>query len=372
MGLTGTTVRTHHHQKEGVHLLHVTRIGIDLAKQVFQVHGVDDRGHTVLRRRLARSQVRAVLTQLPPCVVGLEACGSAHYGARELRALGQDVRLMAPQVVRPYRKHDKNDGNDAEAICEAGGRPQMRFVPVKDVGQQAVLTVHRARQLLIAERTALVNHSRGLRAEFGVIVPAGIGALRRLWPLLLEAPAVPALAREVFTDLADRLRTVAERIAVSDRRVEAVARQTEPAQRLLQAPGIGPVTATALVATVGKAHAFKNGRQFAAWLGLVPRQHSSGGTRRCLSADIADSRGPRRHAAARATHRCHQPLGHGAPRATGLQQSRGGAGRQARAPRVGAAGHGTDLSAHGGGPRSGPGEGGAPVMTDCETHERMA
>lgn len=261
-------------------MLHVTRIGIDLAKQVFQVHGVDERGHTVLRRRLARSQVRAVLTQLPPCVVGLEACGSAHYWARELRALGHDVRLMAPQFVRPYRKNDKNDGNDAEAICEAVGRPQMRFVPVKDVEQQAVLTVHRARQLLIAERTALVNQSRGLLAEFGLIVPAGIGALRRLWPSLLEAPAVPALAREVFTDLADRLRTVDERIALYDRRVEALARQTEPAQRLLQAPGIGPVTATALVATVGNAHAFKNGRQFAAWLGLVPRQHSSGGTRR--------------------------------------------------------------------------------------------
>jgi transposase len=187
---------------------------------------------------------------------------------------------MAPQFVRPYRKNDKNDGNDAEAICEAVGRPQMRFVPVKDVGQQAVLTVHRARQLLIAERTALVNQSRGLLAEFGLIVPAGIGALRRLWPSLLETPDLPLLAREVFTDLADRLRTVDERIAVYDRRVEAVARQTEPAQRLLQAPGIGPVTATALVATVGNAHAFRNGRQFAAWLGLVPRQHSSGGTRR--------------------------------------------------------------------------------------------
>jgi transposase len=210
----------------------------------------------------------------------VEACGSAHYWARELRALGHDVRLIAPQFVAPYRTKDKNDGNDAEAICEAVGRPHMRFVPVKDIGQQAVLTVHRARQLLIAERTALVNQSRGLLAEFGLIVPTGIGALRRLWPSLLEAPAVPAVAREVFTDLADRLRTVDERIAVYDRWVEAVARQTEPAQRLRQAPGIGPVTATALVATVGNAHAFKNGRQFAAWLGLVPRQHSSGGTRR--------------------------------------------------------------------------------------------
>ena len=261
-------------------MLHVTRIGIDLAKQVFQVHGVDEQGHTVLRRRLARSQVRAVLTQLPPCVVGLEACGSAHYWARELRALGHDVRLMAPQFVRPYRKNDKNDGNDAEAICEAVGRPQMRFVRVKDVGQQAVLTVHRARQLLIAERTALVNHSRGLLAEFGLIVPAGIGALRRLWPSLLETPDLPTLAREVFTDLADRLRAVDERITAYDRRVDQLVRQTEPAQRLMQMPGVGPVTATAVVATVGNARAFTNGRQFAAWLGLVPRQHSSGGTRR--------------------------------------------------------------------------------------------
>jgi transposase len=261
-------------------MTHITRIGIDLAKQVFQLHGVDERGHTVLRRRVSRAQLRPFVAQLRPCLIGVEACGSAHYWARELRALGHDVRLIAPQFVAPYRTKAKNDGNDAEAICEAVGCPHMRFVPVKDIGQQAVLTVHRARQLLIAERTALVNQSRGLLAEFGLIVPAGIGALRRLWPSLLEDPAVPALAREVFTDLADRLRTVDERIAVYDRWVEAVARQTEPAQRLRQAPGIGPVTATALVATVGNAHAFKNGRQFAAWLGLVPRQHSSGGTRR--------------------------------------------------------------------------------------------
>lgn len=280
MGSTEATVRTHHHQKEGVHMRNVTRIGIDLAKHVFQLHGVDERGHTVLRRRLARSQVRAVLTQLPPCVVGLEACGSAHYWARALRALGHDVRLMALQFVRPYRKNDKNDGNDAEAICEAVGRPQRRFVPVKEVGQQAVLTVHRARQLLIAEWTALVNHSRGLLAEFGLIVPAGIGALRRLWPSLLETPDLPTLAREVFTDLADRLRAVDERITAYDRRVDQLVRQTEPAQRLMQMPGVGPVTATAVVATVGNARAFTNGRQFAAWLGLVPRQHSSGGTRR--------------------------------------------------------------------------------------------
>lgn len=261
-------------------MMHVTRIGMDLAKQVFQLHGVDERGHTVLRRRVSRSQLRLFFMPLRPCLVGVEACGSAHYWARELRALGHDVRLIAPQFVTPYRKNDKNDGNDAEAICEAVGRPHMRFVPIKTVAQQAVLTVHRARHLLIAERTAVVNQSRGLLAEYGLIVPAGIGALRRLWPSLLESPEIPALAREVFTDLSDRLRALDQRIAAYDRRVDQLARETEPTQRLMQVPGVGPVTATALVATVGDARTFRNGRQLAAWLGLVPRQHSSGGTRR--------------------------------------------------------------------------------------------
>ena len=258
----------------------VTRMGIDLAKHVFQLHGVDERGQTVLRRRLTRTQLRPFFAQLRSCLIGLEACGSAHYWGRELRALGHEVRLIAPQFVAPYRKNDKNDGNDAEAICEAVSRPTMRFVPIKTVEQQAVLTVHRVRQLLVAERTALVNQTRGLLAEYGLIVPAGIGAVRRALPGLLETPGLPPLAREVFAELADRLRGLDERMAVADRRVNHLARQMEPAQRLMQAPGIGPLTATAVVATVGDARTFKHGRQFAAWLGLVPRQHSSGGTRR--------------------------------------------------------------------------------------------
>ncbi len=210
----------------------------------------------------------------------MEACGSAHYWARELTLLGHDVRLMAPQFVAPYRKNDKNDGNDAEAICEAVGRPHMRFVPVKTLAQQAVLTVHRARQLAVAERTALINQTRGLLAEYGLIIPVGVAALRRAVPGLLETPELPTLARDVFTDLADRLRALDERITAYDRRVAQVAQQTESAQRLMQVPGVGPITATALVASVGDARTFKNGRQFAAWVGLVPRQHSSGGTRR--------------------------------------------------------------------------------------------
>lgn len=261
-------------------MTHLTRIGIDVAKHVFQVHGVDAQGHTVLRRRISRAQLRPFVAQLRPCLIGLEACGSAHYWARELTKLGHNVRLIAPQFVAPYRKNDKNDGNDAEAICEAVGRPHMRFVPIKSIEQQAVLTVHRARQLLVAERTALVNQTRGLLAEYGLIVPVGVGALRRAWATLLATPDLPTLAGEIFADLADRLRTVDERIAAYDRRVAQLARQTEPAQRLMQVPGVGPVTATAVVATVGDAHTFKNGRQFAAWLGMVPRQHSSGGTRR--------------------------------------------------------------------------------------------
>lgn len=258
----------------------ITRMGIDLAKQGFQLHGVDERGHTVLRRRISRTQLPLFFAQLRPCLVGGEACGSAHYWARPLAALGHDVRLIAPPFVAPYRTKDKNDGNDAEAICEAVGRPHMRFVPLKTVEQQAVLTVQRARQLVVAERTALGNQPRGLLAEYGLIVATGGCVLRRALPELLASPALPGLAREVFADLADRLRALDERIARYDRRVAQMARQTEPVQRRLQVPGVGPVSATARVATVGNAHACKNGRQFAAWLGLVPRQHSSGGTRR--------------------------------------------------------------------------------------------
>lgn len=258
----------------------VTTVGLDLAKSVFSLHGVDASGRTVLRKTVRRDKLMELIASLPPCLIGMEACGGAHEWARQFQRHGHRVGIMMARFVAPYRKSSKNDGNDAEAICEAVGRPHMRFVPVKTVEQQAVLTVHRARQLLVAERTALVNQTRGLLAEYGLIVPTGVEKLRRALPELLETPELPTLAREVFTDLADRLRVLDERITVYYRRVTQLARQTEPAQRLMQVPGVGPVTATALVATVGDARAFKNGRQFAAWLGMVPRQHSSGGTRR--------------------------------------------------------------------------------------------
>jgi transposase len=260
----------------------VTRIGVDLAKQVFQVHGVDRHGNVVIRKQLTRGKMRGFFAQLPSCLIGIEACASAHFWARELSQFGHTVRLIAPQFVRPYRKNPKNDGNDAEAICEAVSRPNMRFVPVKSVAQQAVLTVHRARELLVGNRTALVNQMRGLLAEYGIVVPQGIARLRRVLPSVLEdeANGLPVLTREVMAELQERLWDMDERIASYDRRIAQLAHQHEVAQRLMQLEGVGAATATAVVATIGDGQAFKNGRQFAAWLGLVPQQYSSGGKTR--------------------------------------------------------------------------------------------
>jgi transposase len=258
------------------------RIGIDLAKNVFQVHGVDERGRTVIRRRLKRSELLSFFAQLPACLVGIEACGSAHHWARQLQALGHEVRLMAPRFVTPYRKNDKNDGNDAEAVCEAVGRSNMRFVPIKDEQQQAVLGIHRARELLVGQRTALINQIRGLLSEYGIVVGQGAGRLRTALPAILEDAenGLPELARELFAALGERLREFDEQVEAYDRRIERLARQMEPAQRLMRIEGVGPLTATAIVASVGNARVFNNGRQFAAWLGLVPRQYSSGGKTR--------------------------------------------------------------------------------------------
>ena len=262
--------------------MNVTRVGLDLAKQVFEVHGVDPHERAVLRKRLSRAQLTRFFAQLPPCLVAMEACGSAHHWARTLRAFGHDARLIDPRFVIPYRKGGKNDGNDAEAICEAAGRPSMRFVPVKSAEQQAVLSVHRARALLVAERTALANHIRGLLAEFGLVIAQGRATVRRALPELLKDAenALPDLAREVFAELHLRLSELEQRVEEYDRRVDALAKTSPQAQRLMQLPGIGPLTATAVLATVGPARDFHNGRQFAAWLGLTPRQHSSAGKTR--------------------------------------------------------------------------------------------
>jgi transposase len=250
-----------------------------IAKNLFQVHGVDAHGKVVVRKQLSRSNVLPYFAQLAPCRIGMEACGSAHYWGRELQKLGHDVRLMAVQLIKPYRTKQKNDRNDAEAICEAVSRPQMRFVPIKTVEQQAVLTVHRARELLVSERTAVANQIRGLLLEDGVAIAPGLQRLRRELPPVLEAEdeRLPTLARTVIRELQARLQELDERITGHDRQIAQVARQQEAAKRLMQVEGVGPITATAIVATVGDASAFHHGRQFAAWLGLVPKQFSTGG-----------------------------------------------------------------------------------------------
>ena len=259
----------------------VVRVGLDIAKNVFQVHGVDARGNARIAKQLKRDEVRKFFAQLPACMVGLEACGGAHYWARELMKLGHDVRLMAGQFVKPYRKSGKNDANDAEAICEAVGRPTMRYVPVKSEEAQAVMMTHRARNLLVAGRTALSNQVRGLLTEFGIVFPKGFATLRKVLARI-EARELnlPELAYETLDDLYTQFREIEARIERYDRQIEAIARASEPARRLMQIDGVGPKTATAIVASVGDAKAFSNGRQFAAWLGLTPRQYSSGGQTR--------------------------------------------------------------------------------------------
>jgi transposase len=260
----------------------VTTVGLDLAKSVFTVHGVDERGNTVLRKTVRRAKVLELFVQLPACVVGMEACSGAQHWARELRKLGHDPRIMAGEFVEPYRQGGKNDANDAAAICEAVSRPKMRFVAIKSVEQQAVLAVHRLRQGLVEERTALANRVRGLLTEYGLVIGVGLDRLRRALPAILEdgANGVPGIARQVFADAEQQLHELDARIAAYDQRIAALARASAPAQRLMKIGGVGPVTATALVASVGDAKLFRNGRQFAAWLGLTPRQHSTGGKQR--------------------------------------------------------------------------------------------
>lgn len=259
--------------------MNVTTIGIDLAKHTFSLHGVDSRGNVVVRKTLSRTKLLPFLGSLPPCLIGMEACSGAHYWGRELTKLGHRVGIMASRFVAPYRKGGKNDGNDAEAICEAVGRPGMRFVPIKSDEQQAVLSLHRVRQGLIQERTALINQLRGLLSEFGLIMPKGRYSAQHHIPDILEDGdnGLPILARRLLNDVYLRLRTMNEQVLAYDRELNHLTRDSEPAQRLMTIPGVGAITATAMLATVGDPKQFKNGRQFAAWLGLTPRQHTTGG-----------------------------------------------------------------------------------------------
>ena len=256
------------------------RIGVDLAKQVFQVHGVDSHEQVKCRKQLKRAQMLDFFRQLEPCLVAMEACGGSHYWARELIKLGHQVRLIAPQFVKPYVKSGKNDANDAEAICEAASRPTMRFVPIKTAEQQAGQSLHRIRSRLIRARTALVNEIRGLLGEFGlVIAQRGAAAAHRLLQQSLETPdnGLPGKMRELLKELQDELLAHDERLTRFDRELQQQAHSDERCQRLLKVEGIGPISATAIVAAVGDAKQFSSARQFAAWLGLVPSQHSSGG-----------------------------------------------------------------------------------------------
>jgi transposase len=261
-----------------------TIIGLDIAKSSFQVHGVAASGRTTLRRKLKRGQVLEFFANLPPCVIGMEACGGAHYWARALTGLGHEVRLMPPQYVKPYVKTNKHDAADAEGCCEAVQRPSMRFVPIKSESQQALLMLHRIRDRLVAERTGTISAVRGHMAEFGIVAARRGPGMKELLAIIsdLDDARLPPMARELLVLQVEHLRAIETRIAALDEGLQRQARSDEAAKRLTAIPGIGPVIATAMVATVVDAHTFPSGRSFAAWLGLTPRQHATGGRERLL------------------------------------------------------------------------------------------
>jgi transposase len=259
----------------------VVTVGLDIAKSVFQVHGVDAAGEVAVRRQLRRGQVLMFFAKLPACLIGIEACATAHHWARELAALGHQVRLMPPSYVKPYVKRQKNDAADAEAICEAVTRPTMRFVEVKSPEQQGVMVLHRVRQTLMRQRILLSNTIRAHMAEFGLVAPIGREGLQGLIALIeARDPRVPDEARICLEFLVAQLRLVNVQLLETDRKIRTSARATEVGRRLMTIPGVGPVLASALVATVAEPKAFRSGRNLAAWIGLVPKQNSSGGKER--------------------------------------------------------------------------------------------
>jgi transposase len=265
--------------------MNLSRIGMDIAKNVFQLHGVDRHDKPILNKRLSRGELLKFFDALPAkCEVGIEACSAAHHWARELGKRGFSVKLIAPQFVKPYVKTNKSDANDAQAICEAMSRPSMRFVPIKSVAQQDALAVHRIRAEIVCQRTAKVNQARGLLAEYGVVLAKSVGTIRRALPILIEdvEGQLSAQFKALLEGLRSDLSALDKRIEELDELIVRHVQEDPAAKRLLQIPGIGPMSASALVASVGDASAFKRGRDMAAWLGLVPRQHSSGERRNLL------------------------------------------------------------------------------------------
>jgi transposase len=260
----------------------VTTIGLDIAKSVFQVHGIDAKGKVVIRQQLRRSRVLGFFKKLSPCVVGIEACASSHHWSRQLQALGHTVRLMPPAYVKPYVKRQKNDSADAEAICEAVQRPSMRFVPTKTPDQQACLMLHRTRHLFIRQQTAVINAIRAHLAEFGIVAPVGRNGVEELLEVVANPDdgRVPEIARECLEALGNQLQRLKAQILAFDRRINAWHRSNETSRRLDELPGVGPALATALVASIPDPRVFRSGRDFSAWIGLVPKQNSSGGKER--------------------------------------------------------------------------------------------
>ena len=257
----------------------ITTMGLDIAKSVFQVHGTDAVGNVIIRRQLKRRYVLAFFQKLPPCLVGIEACASSHHWSRELKALGHTVRLMPPAYVKPYVKRQKNDATDAEAICEAVRRPNMRFVETKTPEQQSGLMLHRTRHLFIRQQTAVINAIRAHLAEFGIVAPVGRNGVEQLLGVVADSndERLPEVVRACVAALGAQLRMLKTQILEFDRRIVAWHRSNETSQRLDEIPGVGPALATALVASIADPKAFRSGRDFSAWIGLVPKQRSSGG-----------------------------------------------------------------------------------------------
>lgn len=255
----------------------ITVLGIDLAKNVFQIHGTDERGKPLLKKRLGREGLIEFVSQLPPCLIGVEACGGAHSWARTFQSMGHTVKMMAPQFVKPYVKSNKNDQNDAAGINEAVTRPTMKFVPIKTVEQQDILLIHRCRALLLKQRTALSNQIRGLLGEYGIVIPQGMSQIRKL-PDILDTYTNQLTMRSqpIFIRLYEQFIALEEQIAGYDKDIEIHAKEDARCKEIQKMKGIGPITASAVVATIGDPSAFKNGREVSAWLGLVPKQHSSG------------------------------------------------------------------------------------------------